>query len=78
MTLFLSRYSRKSVEISTIVESARVKKVKAKRALLVPIIDTILLCGRRCSPFRGHQDSSSFHPEAGKWLIPLVWEISSR
>ena len=34
---------------------------------LIPIIDTIKLCGRLGLPLRGHRDDSKYHPEAGSY-----------
>ena len=67
MNSFLNNFSGKSLKISTLIDSNRLKKVKENRALLVPLIDTTFLCGRLGISFRGHRDDSSFHPEAGEY-----------
>jgi len=69
MTFFLNNYSGKSFKISAIVDNMRVQKIKENRSLLVPIIDTILLCGRLGLPFRGHRDSSSTYPKCGQLAV---------
>jgi len=67
MTLFLSNFSGKSLPISSMVDNMRKQKVQENRALLAPLIDTIILCGHLGLPLRGHRDDSFFHPEAGEY-----------
>ena len=69
MTSFLSNFSGKSLKISTLVDNLRVQKVKENRSLLVPLIDTTLLCGRLGLSFRGHRDASSSYPTCGEMSV---------
>ena len=43
------------------------KTIFENRKKLVPIVDTIKLCGRLGLPLRGHRDDSKYHPEVGSY-----------
>ena len=40
-------------------------KILENRKRIIPIIDTIKLCGRLALPLRGHKDNSAFHLDVG-------------
>jgi hypothetical protein len=46
-------------DIQTHIDTARIKQIEENRQRLIPIISTILLCGRQNIPLRGHRDSGS-------------------
>ena len=64
---FLQTFSGKSLPVYTMVDNIRRQKVLSNRAVLSPIIDTIILCGHLGIPLRGHRDDSSNFPEAGQY-----------
>ena len=41
------------------------KRIEENRRKLIPIVDTIITCGRLGLSFRGHRDDSQYHPEIG-------------
>ena len=51
---FLSSVSEKSQSIDVLINDSRRAKIADNRKKLMPIIDTIILCGRQCLPL--------FHP----------------
>ena len=67
-TNFMSQMSGKSQSIDLLIDSVTQIKVTENRKKLIPIVDTILLCGRQCLPLRGHCDDSQFHPEVGEYF----------
>ena len=42
-------------------------KIKENREVLVPIIDSIIFCGRQGIAFRGHRDDSPNYPNPGEF-----------
>jgi hypothetical protein len=64
---FLQTFSGKSLPIDTMVDNIRRQKVLANWAVLLPIVDTIILCSHLGIPLRGHRDDSSYFPEAGQY-----------
>jgi hypothetical protein len=46
------------LDIHSILDNAHKKEVEGNRALLVPIVDTILTCARQNMAFRGHRGES--------------------
>ena len=42
------------------------------RRKLVPIVDTIKLCGRLGLSLRGHRDDSQYHPDIGSYSLDSV------
>jgi len=63
--VFSSRFTGKSLSVDTLVNNLRLQKVSKNRAVLEPIIDTVILCGHLGLPLRGHRDDSKFYPEPG-------------
>ena len=41
--------------------------IKENRSKLKPIIETVIFLGRNGLPFRGHRDTSQYHPETGTY-----------
>ena len=63
---FLSSVSGKSQSIDVLINDSRRAKIADNRKKLMPIIDTIILCGRQCLPLKGHRDDSQHHAEVGE------------
>ena len=59
--------SGKSQSIDVLVNVNRRNKISENRKKLIPIVDTILTCGRLGLSFRGHRDDSQYHPEVGSF-----------
>ena len=72
LTQFLSDASGKTQLIDQIINSARKKKLEKNRKVLVPIVDTVIFCGRRGITFRGHRDDFKYHPEVGEYSTGQV------
>ena len=51
--------------ISQIMTSSSKAKIIENRKRIVPIIDTIKLCGRLCIALRGHRDNSQYYSDVG-------------
>ena len=67
LTSILNQMSGKTQPIDMIVDEHTKKIVAENRKKLIPIVDTIKLCGRLCLPLRGHRDDSKYHPEVGSY-----------
>ena len=63
--IFLNTYSGKQIPVNALLQSTTNSVVSKNRQSLVPIIDTVQLCGRLGLPFRGHRNTSSDFPEVG-------------
>ena len=59
---FMSQMSGKTQPINVIVDGALRKEIVCNRQILVPIIDSIIFCGRTNIALRGHRDDSRYHP----------------
>ena len=64
---FLDDFRGKPVHIDSMVCNMRNAKIKENREVLVPIIDSIIFCGRQGIAFRGHRDDSSNYPNPGEF-----------
>ncbi|KAG5881267.1 hypothetical protein JTB14_003738 [Gonioctena quinquepunctata] len=58
---FLSVMAGKSQSINSQVDAVRARQVKENQEKLVPIIKTVILCGRQGLPLRGHRDHGMFN-----------------
>ena len=67
LTIFLSNMSGKTQPINVLLNINAQKLIAENRNKLVPIVDTIRLCGRLCIPLRGHRDDSQYHPQVGSY-----------
>ena len=66
LTSILSHLSGKTQPIQMMIDENK-KKIISDKKKLIPIIDTIKLCGRLGLAFRGHRDDSKYHPEVGSY-----------
>lgn len=66
-TSFLARMSGQIQSIDVLVDNNLRKTIAENRKKLVPIIDTIKLCGHLALALRGHRDDSKYHPEVGSY-----------
>ena len=53
--------------ISELLDTNFRNQVAENRSKLMPIIDSIIFCGRLGIPLRGHRDDSKYHPDAGEY-----------
>lgn len=56
METFLDTVGDPSKAIDAIISTKRQEKVERNRRLLVPVIESVLFCGRNMLPLRGHRD----------------------
>lgn len=61
---FLMVMEGKSMDVVVQMRSQEMKNVEENRKKLVPIIKTIILCGRQNIPLRGHRDDGSLESES--------------
>ena len=66
-TNIIAQASGKAQPIEVMVDEHAKKTIFENRKKLVPIVDTIKLCGRLGLPLRGHRDDSKYHPEVGSY-----------
>ena len=66
-SVFLDKMSGRTQPIDVLIDTNLRKKISDNRKKLVPIVDTIILCGRLGLPFRGHRDDSRYHPDVGEY-----------
>ena len=52
--------------IDVMIDTNLRKTIAENRKKLVPIVHTIILCGRLGLPLRGHRDSK-YHPQPGEY-----------
>ena len=64
---FLSQMSGKSKAINVLVNEGLRKEIAYNRQILVPIIDSIMFCGRTNTSLRGHRDGAQYHPNIGEY-----------
>ena len=64
---FLSQMSGKSKAINVLVNEGLRKEIAYNRQILVPIIDSIIFCGRTNTSLRGHRDDAQYHPNIGEY-----------
>ena len=58
-----------STSVDRLIDSGYAKKVAENRKKNLPIIDTIILCGRLGLSLRGHRDDSKYFPNAGEYSL---------
>ena len=66
-TSILSHLSGRTQPIEVMISDNRRKTISDNRRKLIPIVDTIITCGRLGLSFRGHRDDSRYHPEVGSY-----------
>ena len=59
--------SGKSKAINVLVNEGLRKEIAYNRQILVPIIDSIIFCGRTNTFLRGHRDDAQYHPNIGEY-----------
>ena len=64
-TKFLQDYHGKSMPINKLLDSTYKAEVKKNREALLPIVDTVKLCGRQNLSLRGHRDNVKDQPKVG-------------
>lgn len=64
---FMSEISGKSEPISVTLDKTEKSIISDNRTFLTPIIDTIIFCGRKGIPLRGHLDDSKYHVKPGEY-----------
>lgn len=64
---FLACMSGKIQPIDVMFDTNLKKAIAENRKKLIPIVDTIKLCGRLCLPLRGHRDDLKYHPDVGSY-----------
>ena len=67
MSTVLGNSCGKSEPINVTINTAYKNKITKNKKILLSIIDSVILCGRRGWAFRGHRDSSLFHSEVGHY-----------
>ena len=67
LTSILSQLSGKTQPIGIMIDENKNKNISENKKKLIPIIDTIKLCGRLGLAFRGHRDDSKYHPDMGSY-----------
>lgn len=60
---FLSSYHNPAIDIANKINSQRMAQIEENKKRLIPIIKTILLCGRQNIPLRGHRDDKNIEGE---------------
>ena len=68
-TSFLNNMSGKTQSVDVLLNKKLNEKIQENRNKLVPIIDTINLCGRLGISLRGHRDDSQYHYSVGSFSI---------
>ena len=63
---FLDEYRGKEVPINKVFDSTHKENIKDAREAIIPIVDTLKLCGHQNIPLRGLKGSTKNHPEVGK------------
>ena len=58
-----------STSVDKLIDTTYARKVADNRTKLIPIIDTIILCGRLGLSLRGHRDDSKYFPNAGEYSL---------
>ena len=58
--------SGKGTSVDVLLDRVLKEKIEINRQKIVPIVDTIKLCGHLGLPFRGQRDDSQHHPDVGK------------
>ena len=56
---FLLTYHNPALEIANQIHSQRVAQIEENKQRLIPIVKTIILCGRQNIPLRGHRDDKN-------------------
>ena len=69
LTSILSQLSGKTQPIGIMIDENKNKNISENKKKLIPIIDTIKLCGRLGLAFRGHRNDSKYHPDVGSYIF---------
>ena len=56
---FLTRMKDPSADILNLIDQTRKKRVEDNRRRIIPVIKTVIFCGRQELPLRGHRDDGS-------------------
>ena len=64
---FVSEMSGKSEPISVTLDKTEKSIISDNRTFLIPIMDTIIFCGRKGIPLRGHLDDAKYHVKPGEY-----------
>ncbi|KAF2890866.1 hypothetical protein ILUMI_15307 [Ignelater luminosus] len=64
-THFKSSYENPEKAVSILIKTEKLKMIKSNRERLIPIVKTIILCGRENIPSRGHRDVDTVSDEIG-------------
>ena len=72
LSQLISNASGKTQPIDEIMNSSHKKKIEENRNFLIPIVDTILLCGQLGLSLTGHRDDSKYHAEVGEYSTGQV------
>lgn len=78
-THFKDTYENPEKAVNILIETDKLKMIKSNRERLIPIVKTIILCGRENIPLRGHRDDGAFSDEIGqgKFRALLKFRIDS-
>ena len=67
MLSFLSNISGKTESIDVTCNRILKTNISQNREKLVPITDTVILCGWLGIPLQRHRDDSKYHPDIGQY-----------
>ncbi|CAH0402528.1 unnamed protein product [Chilo suppressalis] len=78
-TNFKSSYENPEKAVNNLIETEKLKMIKSNRERLIPIVKTIILCGRENIPLRGHRDDGTLSDDIGqgKFRALLKFRIDS-
>ncbi|KAK4874058.1 hypothetical protein RN001_013418 [Aquatica leii] len=65
-TNFKTVYECPDKGVNIQIETKKLKIIKSNRERLIPVVKTIMLCGRENIPLRGHRDDSELSDEIGQ------------
>ena len=76
---FRKRMENKSVSVTRMIDTALKNRVEKNRAKLVPIVKTVLFCGKQNIPLRGHRDDAKYYdkPDTGNFQALLDFRVDS-
>ncbi|KAJ8682083.1 hypothetical protein QAD02_017875 [Eretmocerus hayati] len=60
---FVQAMKNPEVEILNQIDTYRLEQIRSNRARLMPIIKTLVFCGRQNIPIRGHRDDGGLNPD---------------
>ncbi|XP_057298780.1 52 kDa repressor of the inhibitor of the protein kinase-like [Hydractinia symbiolongicarpus] len=68
-TSLINAVEGKSQPIDVLIDNQRKTVVLENRKKLIPIIDAIILCGRKGIALRGHRDDAKYHSAPGEYSV---------